>query len=206
MIPFLQKAVEYYCSYAHLIEYTSRFESCSKIYWCFNVLLIISAWLMSSFVLVLRNSNKENCLIQSITNPRTNLGHFKIHCALQGLHFLIKPDESTFVEQIQVTVCLCACINKHCTNGFTATFICWGALNQMDITSKILNRLLFKWGVKIRVNKCHFKLCYYDYDETYGWKVTGCCQGWGVTFCDVFMFNLKWINDHILLNITTSCT
>ena len=99
---------------------------------------------MSSFVLVLRNENKENCLIQSKTNPVTNLGHFKIHCAIQSFHPSSQSRSIKFWKSsILVITCPIECLqftDDHCTKGFTAIFISWGA--QMGITSKILNRLL----------------------------------------------------------------
>ena len=36
--------------------------------------------------------------------------------------------------------------------------------------------------LKIRVHKCCFKIYYDSNDATYGYKVTGYYQGWGVAF------------------------
>ncbi len=137
----------------YIIEYTSRFESCSKIYWCFNVLLFISAWLMSSFVLVLRNENKKNLsqLSYSIKDKsRDKSWSFYVPCKA----FLHPSNQTSWIKfwravfwsswSWHACVCLVPTVHWfiHCTKGFTATFISRGALNQMGITSKILNRLL----------------------------------------------------------------
>ncbi len=59
LTPHLSKLVEYYWSYAHLNECTSLL-----------VFLLISAWLMSSFVLVLTNYNKEKLILIVLFNKR----------------------------------------------------------------------------------------------------------------------------------------
>ena len=101
---------------AHLNKNTSQFESCSKIYWCFSILLFISACLMSSFVLVLSNQNKERLIPIVLFNKRqiragTNHGHFKIRCALQGFRPSVKQDKSSFEEPVWWSWHACVCVH-----------------------------------------------------------------------------------------------
>ncbi len=101
-------------------------------HFCMNVL----------FCSCFKEKNNLNCLIQSKTNPGRNLGHFNIHCTLQGF-------QSNQINQVlkkqnlghDMPVCLLT-VHWWQKHNRVLLQLSWCVLNQLGITSQILNRLI----------------------------------------------------------------